>query len=64
MRISDASSPSNKRKPAAKETVVTYRGVEIQHTYLPTRFTHEELERAVEAAIARNAHRFPPDTET
>jgi hypothetical protein len=54
MKASAKSSASKSGRRTAK-AVPTYRGVVLQPTPGPTRFTHEQLEKAVDAAFAKNA---------
>ena len=54
MKASAKSSASKTGRRTAKAGP-TYRGVILQPTIGPTRFTREQLEKAVDAAFAKNA---------
>ena len=50
------------RKPESEpsERFETYRGIRLQPMSGPSRFTREQIEKAVEKAIAKHAHEFAP----
>ncbi len=49
--------PSNK-------TIAKYRGVRLQATSGPSRFTFDRIKNAVEAALEKNAHALAGRTKT
>jgi hypothetical protein len=59
-----AKSSASKTGRRATEPVATYRGIVIQPTPGPTRFTREQLKKAVETAIAKNADFLAGRTKT
>jgi len=63
MKTSAKSSAAKTGRRAAKPPV-TYRGVVLQPIPEPTRFTREQLEKAIDAAIAKNPDAFVSGTKT
>lgn len=48
-------STAAKDKPVARPKARIYRGIKLQRTYGKSRFTAEEIRKAVTAAVAKNA---------
>jgi len=61
-RAAKSSAPNPGRRPS--KAAVTYRGIVLQPTPEPKRFTREQLKKAVEAAIAKNADFFAGRTSS
>jgi hypothetical protein len=59
-----AKSSASKTRRRTAEPAATYRGIVIQPTPGPTRFTREQLKNAVEKAIAKNADFLAGGTKT
>jgi hypothetical protein len=50
-----ASSTQRPQPREDREEVLTYRGVARQHPPVPSRFIREQIRKAIEEAIAKNA---------